>query len=47
MNENIRQIELGFRDIGYIAIPAEFVNRILLRDVKREFIPLYICKWYA
>lgn len=38
MNENIRQIELGFRDIGYIAIPAEFVNRLLIRDVKMEFI---------
>ena len=36
MNEKIRQIELGFRNIGYIVIPAEFINRLLIRDVRIE-----------
>lgn len=38
MNEKIRQIELGFRDICYIVIPAEFINKLSINDVRIEFI---------
>ena len=38
MSDKIRQIELGFRDIGYIVIPAEFINMLSINDVRIEFI---------
>lgn len=38
MKEKIRQIELGFRDIGFIVIPAEFINKLIIRDIRMEFI---------
>lgn len=37
MNEKIRQIELGFRNIGYVVVPAEFIKKLLIRDVRMEF----------
>lgn len=45
MNNKIRQIELGFRDMGYIVIPAEFINRLLIRDVRMEFIQSFYGKF--
>ena len=37
MNEKIRQIELCFRNIGYVVIQAELVNKLILRDIRIEF----------
>ena len=38
MNEKIRQIEICFRNIGYVVIPADLVNKLILRDIGMEFI---------
>ena len=37
MNEKIRQIEICFRNIGYVVIPAELVYKLILRDIRIEF----------
>ena len=37
MNEKIRQIELCFRNIGYVVIPAELVYKLILCDIRMEF----------
>ena len=37
MNEKIRQIELCFRNIGYVVIPADLVNKLILRDIRMDF----------
>ena len=37
MNKKIRQIEICFRNIGYIVIPAELVYKLILRDIRIEF----------
>ena len=37
MNEKIRQIEICFRNIGYVVIPAELVYKLILGDIRIEF----------
>ena len=37
MNEKIRQIELCFRNNGYVVIPAELVYKLILCDIRMEF----------
>ena len=34
MNKNIRAIELGFREMGYISIPEEYINKLTLNNVE-------------
>ena len=37
MNEKIRQIEICFKNIGYVVIPAELVYKLILGDIRIEF----------
>ena len=37
MNEKIRQIEICFRNIGYVVIPAELVYKLIMGDIRIEF----------
>lgn len=38
MYEKIKQFELCFRNIGDVVIPAELIDKLILRDIRMVFI---------